>query len=187
MSQTNYSVDSIKYITGQIADTSLKQIDSFQLVNKSANVRSYARPGDVVIRTVQGTASTSQVVLRGEAVADLAAGINANTSKVIGIVAYDDSYGLEFYQSKLAADVESNVIYRGVMNVIRKGRIAVRVAVAVIAGNPAFPVPITAAFDTSGTTYRNDNSEQATLLPIGVFVTSAAVGELAIIEINCTN
>ena len=179
--QTNYSVDSTKYVLGQVADTSLKQIDSFQLVNKDGTTRSYARFGDVVMRAAQGANSTAQVVLRSELAAD------QTKAKIIGIVARDDSYGLDVYQTKLATDVDDSLIKRNLMNIIRKGRIVVQVSEAVIAGDPAFPVPITADFDTANIKYRNDNSSGASE-QIGVFITSAATnGDLAIIEINFSN
>ena len=95
---------------------------------------------------------------------------------------------MEVYKSKLSTDVDSDLIYRDMLSVVRKGRVAVQIAEAVVAGEPAFPVMITADFDTATTTFRNDNSGEDTLLPIGVFVTSASnPGDLAVIEINFTN
>lgn len=180
--QTNYKLDSTKYTLGQIAQTALQHIDSFQLVNIDVNTRSYARFGDVVIRAVaDANLSTDQIALRANAAAQ------QTTALMIGIVVRDNSYGHDVYQSKLAVDNDNDngYIKRNLINVLRKGRIAVQVGVDVSAGDPAFPNQIGANFDTLNIKYyrtAQNNSER-----IGTFVTSATNGSLAILEIDCVN
>jgi hypothetical protein len=187
--QTTYSVTSRKYITGQVAQTTNTHIDTFQLIpNANANLRNYAQPGDVIIRAAQGANDTFQVCKRGEIRDEL------KIATMIGIVIFDPLFGLTTYQSRLQAElappiqnrVDNTIIKTDILNVMRKGRIAVNVSVAVIAGDPCFPqVMAPETYATGGVLYgkETDNGSEK----IGTYVTSALQNGIAVVEIHLSN
>jgi hypothetical protein len=137
--QTEFKTYSVPFIIGQIADSSLNQIDS------------YASEADIKFGTAvrRGTNKDKQV-------------LPSDGKEFLGIALRDDIQRKDFYAAK------------SMVSVMTKGRVVVKVAEAVVAGDKAY-------LHANGTFSKTAGEEG---LEIGIFAsTQESENNLAILEI----
>lgn len=140
--QTDFKTYSTPIILGQVADSSLNQIDS------------YAAEADIEFGTAikRGTDKEKQV-------------LTSDGKEFLGIALRNDLLAAGLYKAK------------AMVSVLTKGRVAVKVTEAVVAGDKAY-------LQANGTFNKTQGEGEGAGLAIGVFAsTQASENNLAILEI----